>query len=68
MNMQPKPGTLVPESVTTGPLPGSRKVYHRAAPGVAVPFREIELDPVRQGAAGAGLRRVGSLHRSRHPR
>ena len=30
MNVQPKPGTLVPETVTTGPLPGSRKVY--AAP------------------------------------
>ncbi len=45
MNMQPKAGTLVPESVTTGPLPGSRKVYHQAAPGVAVPFREIALDP-----------------------
>ncbi len=50
MNIQHKDakglsGTLVPESVTTGPLPGSRKVYHRAAPGVAVPFREIALDP-----------------------
>ncbi len=45
MNMQPKVASMVPESVTTGPLPGSRKVYHQAAPGIAVPFREITLDP-----------------------
>jgi phosphomethylpyrimidine synthase len=47
MNIQHKPESLVPETVTTGPLPGSRKVYH-AVPGhadVKVPFREIALDP-----------------------
>jgi phosphomethylpyrimidine synthase len=48
MNVQPKRGSIVPETVTTGPLPGSRKVY--ATPegfaDVHVPFREITLtDP-----------------------
>ncbi len=48
MNVQPKPGTLIPETVTTGPLTGSRKIYHEPAghPGVRVPIREIMLsDP-----------------------
>jgi len=47
MNIQHKPGSLVPETVTTGPLPGSRKVYHHAygREDIAVPFREIALDP-----------------------
>ena len=52
MNIQHKPGSLVPETVTTGPVTGSRKVYHhpRDAAGqvladLAVPFREIALDP-----------------------
>ncbi len=48
MNVQPKPGTLVPETVTTGPLQGSRKVYAapRSHPDIKVPFREIALsDP-----------------------
>lgn len=52
MNIQYKPGSLVPETVTTGPLTGSHKVY-RAAPDadgkaradIQVPFREIPLDP-----------------------
>jgi len=48
MNVQPKHSTLVPETVTTGPLTGSRKVYYspenRAE--IRVPFREIALsDP-----------------------
>jgi phosphomethylpyrimidine synthase len=45
MNIQHKPIALVPETVTTGPLPGSRKVYHLAGGGadIAVPFREITL-------------------------
>ena len=45
MNYQPNPKSLVPESVTTGPLAGSRKVYAPApgAPEIAVPFREIAL-------------------------
>ena len=49
MNVQPKPGTLVPETVTTGPLTGSRKIYHTPAghPDVRVPFRQITLtDPL----------------------
>ena len=47
MNIQHKPGSLVPESVTTGPVTGSRKVYHRPEghADIAVPFREIALDP-----------------------
>ncbi len=49
MNVQPKPGSLVPETVTTGPLPGSRKIY--ATPkgwdDVHVPMRQIMLtDPL----------------------
>jgi len=47
MNIQPKQETLVPQSVTTGPLPGSRKIYHTPTghEDIAVPFREIALDP-----------------------
>jgi phosphomethylpyrimidine synthase len=48
MNIQPKPGTLIPETVTTGPLTGSRKVYYTppSHPDVQVPFREIDItDP-----------------------
>lgn len=48
MNIQRKAGSLVPESVTTGPLPGSRKVYAapKDRPDLHVPFREIQLsDP-----------------------
>ena len=45
MNYQPKAGTLVPETVTTGPLPGSHKVYFPAGEGIRVPFREIVLHP-----------------------
>ena len=54
MNVQQKPGTLVPETVTTGPLPGSRKVYATVDghADIKVPFREIVLsdpkeEPVR---------------------
>ena len=49
MNIQPKRNSLTPETVTTGPLPGSRKVYHSPAgrPEIRVPFREITLtDPL----------------------
>jgi len=35
--------TVTPVKVTTGSLPGSRKVYSEAAEGVRVPFREIAL-------------------------
>jgi phosphomethylpyrimidine synthase len=47
MNIREKPQNLVPQSVTCGPLPGSKKVYHhpQGSPGIAVPFREIALDP-----------------------
>jgi phosphomethylpyrimidine synthase len=46
MNVHDKPQNLAPQSVTSGPLPGSRKVYYR--PGgadIAVPLREIALEP-----------------------
>jgi len=47
MNIREKPQNLVPQSVTCGPLPGSKKIYHHPEgyPGIAVPFREIALDP-----------------------
>ncbi|ACB93722.1 phosphomethylpyrimidine synthase ThiC [Beijerinckia indica] len=47
MNIQHKRSSLVPETVTCGPLPGSRKVYHhpQSHPELSVPFREIALDP-----------------------
>ena len=47
MNILDKPQNLVPRSVTSGPLPGSKKIYHhpRGRADIAVPFREIALDP-----------------------
>ncbi len=47
MNIRQKPESLIPQSVTSGPLPGSRKVYHQpqGRPDISVPFREIALDP-----------------------
>ncbi len=47
MNIQPKPESLIPRSVTCGPLPGARKIYHQPQghPDIRVPFREITLDP-----------------------
>ncbi|MGH6823148.1 MAG: phosphomethylpyrimidine synthase ThiC, partial [Methylocella sp.] len=47
MNILEKPQNLVPRSVTSGPLPGSKKIYHhpRGRADIAVPFREIALDP-----------------------
>jgi phosphomethylpyrimidine synthase len=47
MNIHDKPESLVPRSVTTGPLPGSRKAYYypQGCPDIPVPFREIALDP-----------------------
>ena len=37
----------LPQSVTTGPIAGSRKVYTSpdGRPDIRVPFREIALDP-----------------------
>ncbi len=48
MNVQPKAGSIVPETVTTGPLTGSKKVYYTVPghPDVQVPYREISVsDP-----------------------
>ena len=45
MNTPTKPSDFTPRSVTTGPLPASRKVYTYPAPGLAVPHREIDLHP-----------------------
>ena len=47
MNAPIDPKTVKPVQVTTGSLPGSRKVYAEVPglPGVAVPFREIALHP-----------------------
>ncbi|MGH6845973.1 MAG: phosphomethylpyrimidine synthase ThiC [Methylocella sp.] len=47
MNILDKPQNLVPQSVTSGPLPGSKKIYHHphGRADIAVPFREIALDP-----------------------
>ncbi|MDF1561541.1 MAG: phosphomethylpyrimidine synthase ThiC [Deltaproteobacteria bacterium] len=39
-----------PERVTTGPIPGSSKVYVEGEQaGVRVPFRKVELSPTREG-------------------
>ncbi|MFT4080202.1 phosphomethylpyrimidine synthase ThiC, partial [Rhodomicrobium sp.] len=43
MNAPIDPKKVEPVKVTTGYLPGSRKVYAEAAPGVLVPFRQIAL-------------------------
>ena len=47
MNIHEKQQKRVPQSVTCGPLPGSTRIYHHPQdrPGIAVPFREIALDP-----------------------
>ncbi len=47
MNIHDKPQHIAPQSVTSGPLPGSRKIYYRPQGGadIAVPLREIALDP-----------------------
>ena len=47
MNAPIDPKTVKPVLVTTGSLPGSRKVYAEVPgfPGVAAPFREIALHP-----------------------
>src|SRR6202162_1306562 len=47
MNILDKPQNLVPRSGASGPLPGSKKIYHhpRGRADIAVPFREIALDP-----------------------
>jgi phosphomethylpyrimidine synthase len=46
MTVQSK-STIRPNSVTTGPIAGSRKVYSspEGRPDILVPFREIALDP-----------------------
>ena len=47
MNKPTRAADLSPFKVTTGPLPGSHKVYAHpdAAPDLRVPFREIPLSP-----------------------
>jgi phosphomethylpyrimidine synthase len=47
MNIHDKPQNVAPQSVTSGPLPGSRKIYVRppCRADIAVPLREIALDP-----------------------
>ncbi len=47
MNIHSKPLGTIPKSVTTGPLPGSKKIYlqPQGCPDLQVPFREIALEP-----------------------
>jgi phosphomethylpyrimidine synthase len=45
MNIRQKPENLIPQTVTSGPLPGAQKVYAEPRAGIRVPFREIALDP-----------------------
>ncbi|MGB7367666.1 MAG: phosphomethylpyrimidine synthase ThiC, partial [Methylovirgula sp.] len=47
MNIRQKPESLIPQTVTCGPLPGSRKIYvePQGHAEIKVPFREIQLDP-----------------------
>ena len=56
-----------PSSVTTGPIAGSRKIYTSPAgrPDIAVPFREIALDPTAREEPYRAYDTSGSLHRSR---
>ena len=55
-----------PSTVTTGPIAGSRKIYTTPAgrPDIAVPFREIALDPDRARGTVSRLRHLRPLHRS----
>ncbi len=50
MNKAVTTADLITPRVTTGPLPGSRKIYSapEAAPGLRVPLREIALDELRR--------------------
>jgi phosphomethylpyrimidine synthase len=47
MNKLTRASDITPLDVTTGPLPGSHKIYSTPAssPGLRVPFREIALSP-----------------------
>ncbi len=47
MTVDTKPASARPDTVTTGPIAGSRKVYSSPPdhPDIHVPFREIALDP-----------------------
>ncbi len=47
MTVQTKPATARPDTVTTGPIAGSRKIYTspEGRADILVPFREIALDP-----------------------
>ena len=56
-----------PDTVTTGPIAGSRKIYTspEGRPDIRVPFREIALDPTAREEAVPRLRHLRPLHRSR---
>ena len=47
MTVDVKPGQTRPDTVTTGPITGSRKVYAspEGRPDIRVPFKEVALDP-----------------------
>ena len=73
MNTHAKPNTFAaPQTVTTGPVEGTRKVYAapRSAPTLSVPFREIALSdpkepPVRIYDASGPYTRERRRDRSR---
>ncbi len=46
MSVNPQPGSTDALAVTTGPLPGSRKIHVAGSrPGLRVAMREVELEP-----------------------
>ncbi|MCL2430499.1 MAG: phosphomethylpyrimidine synthase ThiC, partial [Alphaproteobacteria bacterium] len=53
MNAHTKPASARPDTVTTGPIAGSRKIYTspEGRPDILVPFREIALEPTAREAA-----------------
>ena len=55
-----------PDSVTTGPIAGSRKIYTspEGRPDILVPFREIALDPSAREEPYRAYDCSGPLHRS----
>ena len=63
MNAPIDPKTVEPVQVTTGSLPGSRKVYAEVPgyAGVKVPFREIALSEFERRAAVPRLRYLRAL-------
>ncbi|MBO0711308.1 MAG: phosphomethylpyrimidine synthase ThiC [Acetobacteraceae bacterium] len=53
MNVHTKPASARPDTVTTGPIAGSRKIYTSpdGRPDILVPFREIALEPTAREEA-----------------